>query len=205
MIKLYDFPRCPYCRKVRIALAEKQIPYEQILVDLNKKEQREPKFLKLNPNGKVPVLADGSKIIYESTIINEYLEEKYPDRPLLPKDIYSKARIRMLVEYCEKTFHTYVFSIYKELKIKKTLKANQKLIDLNKTKLDTELKYLNEILKGHSYIAGRFSLADAAFMPRALILDYLDIKVNSKYKFVLSWIDRLKKRESSAIVLEGNL
>ncbi|HSG31114.1 MAG TPA: glutathione S-transferase family protein [Thermodesulfobacteriota bacterium] len=205
MIKLYDFPRCPYCRKVRIALVEKQIPYEQIFVDLNKKEQRKPKFLKLNPNGKVPVIADGSKIIYESTIINEYLDEKYPLRPLLPKELYTKALTRMLIEYCEKTFHTYVFGIYKELKLKNNLKANQKLIELNLKNLDTELKYLNGILKGHNYITGRFSLADVAFMPRILLLDYLDIHINSKYKYVLNWIDKLKIRESSKIVLEGNL
>ncbi len=205
MIKLYEFPRCPYCRKVRIALAEKKIPYENIFVDLTKKEQRKPKFLKLNPNGKVPVIVDGSKIIYESTIINEYLEEKYRDRPLMPRDIYNRAKIRMFVEYCEKSFHTYVFGIYKELKLKKSLKVNKQLIEHNKTKLDLEFQYLNKILKGHNYLAGRFSLADVAFMPRVLLLDYLDIRVNSKYKNVLKWVDNLKKRESSKIVFDGNL
>lgn len=204
MIELYDFPRCPFCRKVRITLQEKGIKYKNILVDLNKKEQKKPQFLKLNPSGKVPVLVDETKIIYESTIINEYLEEKFVNLPLLPKNIYKKAKIRMLVEYCEKTFHTHVFSIYKELKLKKTLRINKKLIEHNKTRLDTELKYLNYLLKGGNYLAGRFSLADIAFMPRVLILQYLDIEINNKYKFVLGWVENLKKRDSSKIVLEGN-
>jgi glutathione S-transferase len=204
MIELYDFPRCPFCRKVRITLQEKGIKYKNILVDLNNKEQKKPQFLKLNPSGKVPVLVDGTKIIYESTIINEYLEEKFENPPLLPKNIYKKAKIRMLVEYCEKTFHTHVFSIYKELKLKKTLRINKKLIEHDKTRLDAELKYLNDLLKGSNYLAGRFSLADIAFMPRVLILQYLDIGINNKYKFVLGWVENLKKRDSSKIVLEGN-
>jgi glutathione S-transferase len=204
MMKLYDFPRCPFCRKVRIALLEKGIDYKNVFVDLNKKEQKEPWFLKLNHNGKVPVLVDGTKIIYESTVINEYLEEKFDTHPLLAKNKYTRAKIRMLVEYCEKNFHTYVFSIYKELKLKKSLKINKKLIEHNKTKLDSELKYLDGLLKESNYLAGRFSLADIAFMPRVLILEYLDIKINNKYKFVLSWVENLKKRDSSKIVLEGN-
>ena len=106
--------------------------------------------------------------------------------------------------HSEKTFHTHVFSIYKELKLKKTLRINKKLIEHNKTRLDAELKYLNDLLKGSNYLAGRFSLADIAFMPRVLILQYLDIKINNKYKFVLGWVENLKKRDSSKIVLEGN-
>lgn len=65
---------------------EKNIPYETVPVDLVKKEQKRPEFLKMNPYGKVPVLVDDA-IIYESCIINEYLEEKYPAPPLLPADV----------------------------------------------------------------------------------------------------------------------
>jgi len=93
MIKLYDFPRCPFCRKVRITLLEKEIEYQNIFVDLNKKEQKKPEFLKLNPIGKVPVLVDGDNIIYESSVINEYIEETFPEPPLLPYDSFKKARI----------------------------------------------------------------------------------------------------------------
>lgn len=204
MIKLYDFPRCPYCRKVKIALLEKEIKYENIPVDLNKKEQKKPWFLKLNPNGKVPVLVDGTKVIYESTVINEYLEEKSDTPPLLSKNKYKRAKVRMLVEYCDNTFHTYVFSIYKELKLKKSLKINKKLIEYNKSKLNSELKYLDGLLNGSNYLVGRFSLADIAFMPRILILEYLEIEINHKLKNVLKWVENLKKRESAKMVLEGN-
>lgn len=205
MIKLYEFPRCPYCRKVKIVLHEKEIPYKSIFVDLNKKEQREPQFLELNPNGKVPVLVDGKKVIYESTVINEYLEEKYGTNPLLPQNHYTRAKIRMLVDYCEKTFHTYVFGIYKELKLNETKQVNKKLILHNTKQLNNEFKYLDNMLSGKKYLAGRFSLADIAFMPRVLLLDYLGIEVKVEYTNLKNWITRLQKRKTSEIVLTGNL
>jgi len=61
-----------------LSLEEKKLPHETIPVDLRKKEQKEPEFLKLNPRGKVPVMIDGETVFYESRIINEYLEEQYP-------------------------------------------------------------------------------------------------------------------------------
>jgi glutathione S-transferase len=85
-IKLYDSQTSPNCHRVKVVLEEKQIPYELVPVDLKKGEQKRPDFLKLNPYGKVPVIIDGSTVVYESCIINEYLEDKYPQRSLLPKD-----------------------------------------------------------------------------------------------------------------------
>ena len=84
MIKLYDFKSSPNCQRVKVVLAEKKLPYEIIPVDLAKKEQKNPEYLKMNPYGKVPVLTDDGTVLYESLIINEYLEEKYPTPALLP-------------------------------------------------------------------------------------------------------------------------
>ena len=86
MIKLYDFKSSPNCQRVKIVLAEKHLPYEIVPIDLRAQEQKTPDYLKLNPYGKVPVLTDADTVLYESCIINEYLEEKYPDPPLLPKE-----------------------------------------------------------------------------------------------------------------------
>ena len=91
MIKLYDFKSSPNCQRVKVVLAEKNLPYEIVPVDLTKKEQKNPEYLQMNPYGKVPVLTDDSTVLYESLIINEYLEEKYPNPPLLPKDPAKKA------------------------------------------------------------------------------------------------------------------
>jgi len=86
MLKLYDYPDCPYGQKVRVVLAEKELEYETVLVDLRKQEQRTPEFLRLNPLGKVPVLVDDDEVICDSTIINEYLEDEYPSTRLMPED-----------------------------------------------------------------------------------------------------------------------
>ena len=98
-IKLYDSQTSPNCHRVKVVLEEKQIPYELVPIDLKKGEQKRPDFLKLNPYGKVPVIIDDSTVVYESCIINEYLEDKYPQRPLLPKDPGARARIRILIDY----------------------------------------------------------------------------------------------------------
>jgi glutathione S-transferase len=92
-VKLYDAPRCPYCARARIALAEKGISYEAVEVDL----QDRPAWLyELNPSGRVPVLDDGF-ILPESACIMDYLEDRYPEPPLLPGDPVERARAHLLV------------------------------------------------------------------------------------------------------------
>ena len=93
-MRLIDAPRCPYCARVRIALAEKGIEPEVIEVDLSDR----PDWVKqLNPlDGRVPVLDDGF-VLPESDVIMAYLDERYPDPPLLPEDPGERARARLLV------------------------------------------------------------------------------------------------------------
>ena len=83
-IRVYDSATSPNCHRVKVVLEEKQLQYRLVPVDLKSGEQKKPDFLRLNPYGKVPVIIDGQTVIYESCIINEYLEEKYLVRPLMP-------------------------------------------------------------------------------------------------------------------------
>jgi glutathione S-transferase len=93
-VKLIDAARCPYCARVRIALAEKKLEYECIEVDLRDRPQW---VVDLNPpRGAVPVLDDGF-VLPESEVIMEYLDERYPEHPLLPADGADRARARVLV------------------------------------------------------------------------------------------------------------
>lgn len=93
-MKLVDAARCPYCARVRIALAEKALEYERVEVDLQDRPQW---LLDLNPpRGRVPVLEDGFTLP-ESEVIMEYLDEAYPERPLLPADRAARAQARCLV------------------------------------------------------------------------------------------------------------
>jgi glutathione S-transferase len=92
-VKLYDAARCPFCARVRIALAEKGIDYEAVEIDLR---DRPDWLYELNASGKVPVLDDGF-VLPESAVIMEYLEERYPDRPLLPAEPAARAQARLSV------------------------------------------------------------------------------------------------------------
>jgi glutathione S-transferase len=92
-VKLYDAARCPYCARVRIALAEKGFDYETVEIDLG---NRPDWIYELNPTGKVPVLDDGF-VLPESAVIMEYLDDRYPDQPLLPGNAKSRAEARKWV------------------------------------------------------------------------------------------------------------
>jgi len=93
-VKVVDAARCPYCARVRIALAEKGIEYENVQVDLRNRPEW---LIELNPpSGRVPVLRNGFDLP-ESEVIMAYLEDRYPDPPLLPQDPEVVARARLLV------------------------------------------------------------------------------------------------------------
>jgi len=104
-IILYDAIPSSNSDRVKIALHEKGLAYERVTLDLAKKEQKRPEFLKLNPYGKVPVINDNGQILFESCIINEYLDEQYPNPPLMAKDPYLRGRGRGLVDYSLNYLH----------------------------------------------------------------------------------------------------
>ena len=92
-MKLIDAPRCPYCARVRIALAEKGIDHETVVIDLS---DRPAWVYELNATGRVPILDDGF-VLPESEVIMAYLDERYPHAPLLPDDLAERARARLVV------------------------------------------------------------------------------------------------------------
>lgn len=101
MLTLYHAHHSTCSQKVRIVLAEKDLAYEKVLLDLGRKDQLDPKYLKLNPNGVVPTLVDGGDIIVESAVICEYLDEKYPEPHLTPEGIVERAHMRAWLHYIE--------------------------------------------------------------------------------------------------------
>jgi RNA polymerase-associated protein len=92
-VTLYDAPACPFCARVRIALAEKALDFERVEIDLR---DRPAWLYELNASGKVPVLDDGF-VLPESAVIMEYLDERYPERPLLPEEPAARAEARLAV------------------------------------------------------------------------------------------------------------
>ncbi|MFT4518911.1 MAG: glutathione S-transferase [Halioglobus sp.] len=92
---LYGSAPSPCARRVIICLLEKRLDFDWIEVDLPNMEQRSSDYLALNPNGFVPTLIHGDHVVFESGVILEYLEEQFPDKPLLPADPYERAQARM--------------------------------------------------------------------------------------------------------------
>src|SRR5260370_3872250 len=105
MLELYHDWRSFCSIKVRLCLAEKGLAWRSRLIDLMKLEHTTPEYLRLNPNGVVPTLVHDGVPIHESTLINEYLDEVFPDIPLMPKDPVDRARARFWVKYEDDVLH----------------------------------------------------------------------------------------------------
>jgi glutathione S-transferase len=98
MIKLYEHPLSPYAQKVKIALYEKDIQFEAVTPNLLGSD---PAFEAASPRREVPCLVDGGLEVFDSTIILEYVEDKWPKPPLLPAAPAERARVRMIEELCD--------------------------------------------------------------------------------------------------------
>jgi glutathione S-transferase len=101
MLILYDFGNSVCCQKVRITLVEKGLTWEARRVDLFKTEQYDPDYLKLNPKGVVPTLVHDGTPVIESTLICEYIDETFPDPPLMPKTPAERARMRLWSKFVD--------------------------------------------------------------------------------------------------------
>lgn len=95
-MKLWGYFRSSAAFRTRIALALKGLPYDNAFIHLRKGEQRAPDYLARNPQGLIPYLQDGDLGVAQSLAIAEYLDEAYPEKPLLPRDIAARARVRSL-------------------------------------------------------------------------------------------------------------
>jgi glutathione S-transferase len=102
MIKLYEHPLSPFAQKVKIAMYEKGVPFEALTPDIF--GGGTPEFVSSSPRREVPTLIDGETTVFDSTIILEYIEDKWPQPPLLPATPAERARVRMLEEL-EDTYH----------------------------------------------------------------------------------------------------
>ena len=200
MIKLYDFKSSPNCQRVKIVLAEKNLPYKIVPIDLRAQEQKTPDYLKLNPYGKVPVLADDDTVLYESCIINEYLEEKYPNPPLMPKEPGKKAKARILVDYGMAHFDAPYQKLRMEL-MKDPKEQNQEIISGAKNELKKLLQRFEAEIGDEQYLVGDFSLVDADLLPRFTRLEGFGVLPDPSLPRLGKYMERMKARSSVKTVL----
>jgi glutathione S-transferase len=200
MIKLYDFKSSPNCQRVKVVLEEKKLPYETIPVDLRKKEQKTPEYLKINPYGKVPSLADGDVVLYESCIIDEYLEDKYSTPPLMPADPGKRARVRILIDYGLVQME----SAYQKLRaesMKEERERHSEVIESAKTDVKKLLQRFENEIGDQPYLAGDFSMVDAALIPRFIRLEGFGVLPDASMPRLARYIQRMKDRPSVKTIL----
>ncbi len=101
MLTLYHANHSTCSQKVRLSLAEKSLDWESRLVNLSTNEHLTPEYLALNPNGVVPTLVHDGAVIRDSGVICEYLEEAFPERPLMPSDPIARAEMRAWIRYLD--------------------------------------------------------------------------------------------------------
>jgi glutathione S-transferase len=186
VITLYDADRCPYCARTRIALAEKGIEYETVEVDL---DDRPSWIYEKNPLGRVPVLEDDTFVLPESAVINEYLDERYPEPALWPADAAERALGRLLV--------------FRFDQLSKPYYAVRRDEGGARERLDAELAKLNAILDAQPYLSGRdFGLADIAYIPWIVrARDRMSVELGS-FGALAEWLHRLSERPAIAAELD---
>jgi glutathione S-transferase len=187
--------------KVRIVLAEKELEYDVVAVDLKAGQQKQAEFLKLNPFGRVPVLIDDETLVYDSTIINEYLNDEYPAPALLPEGSAERARARLLEDYADVAFTLPALAIERELE-KPSEERDQGKLTTAQEVLRKGLAMLERELAGKQYLADDFGLADIAFGPSVLQLEKLGVRLETSQVNVRAWIQRLSARPSVGAVLK---
>jgi len=199
-ITLYDAVPSSNSDRVKIALHEKGLAYQRVTLNLAKKDQKRPEFLKLNPYGKVPVIDDDGWILFESCIINEYLDEKYPNPPLMPKEPYLRGRGRVLVDYGLNYIHEPYWALRCEM-LKPEAERDAAMIEEKRQSLRALLRYLEDALQERNYFLGEFSLTDVAVIPRFLRMETYGALPAASLPRLEAWLKRMKERPSVRAIL----
>jgi glutathione S-transferase len=203
---LYDYPASPNCRKVRIVLCEKGVDYERRLVDISKGEHRAEAFLAINPHGRLPALQDtiaplGGESrtisVYDSTVINEYLEDAYPDPPLFPAAPADRAAARLLEDWADNLLIEPAGELYGQFVFTAESRRQKTRIEEARRRSLELLRRIDDILRdGRPYVLGNYSIADAAMTPSMAYLMQFGTPVGELMPRVHEWFLRLKSRPS---------
>jgi glutathione S-transferase len=181
-MKLYSGPLSLFTAKVRVALDEKALAYERIEVgwSLAKRyEPHHPDVAALNPKGQVPVLVDGELAVYDSTLIFEYLEDRYPEPPLYPADVAGRARCRRLEAAADEILFPPLWE----------------LIDgAFYPALAREHERLERELAGRAYLCGDFSVADIASFIMVNSAATLGAPPAAEHAALQGWLERMRSR-----------
>ena len=200
---LYHLPLSPYARKIRLVLAEKRLAFE---LRVEKPWDRRPDYLDLNPAGTVPTLLDDELAVPDSNVICEYLEEAYPDTPLLGRTLAERVEVRRLVAWLDGKFAQEVTRhLYGEKIIKRMSGAGQpsaSTLRVGFLNLKTHLAYIGWLAETRKWLGGSsISLVDLAAAAHLSTLDFCGDVDWSVSQPARDWYARMKSRPSFRPIL----
>jgi len=195
-MKLYDNPTSPYAFKVRAVLYEKGLEVEHHEI---RRESQRDELLAVSPRGEVPALVDGDTVVYDSTLICEYLEQRHPSPPLLPADAAGRARARALERWADMQLDgpVIVFAVA-ELFRPEVGKQHPDALRRAGEALDTLYGSLDARLGSGDWLLGDFTRADVAVAPHLAAAAFMGHGVPAKYARLTKWAERLNARSSIA-------
>ena len=164
----------PYAWKVWLVLEHKGIPYELKVLSFDKEETQSPAFLAINPRGKVPAIVDNGFALWESSVIAEYLEERYPQKPLLPTEAKARATVRRIATEAQDYLYKAVGGLTEITLFKKETPAKDEL-DKAKQAVMEELARIEAQFAGPG-VAGPLSLADFTIFPSLRMLRRIEAR-----------------------------
>jgi glutathione S-transferase len=188
--------RSTFSSKTKVVLEEKQLAYRVERVRIGDVWKKVPEVLAKNPLGKVPWIDDGDITVYDSSVINEYLNDRYPEPPLLPVDPVARARARALENYADEIIlSVHVPRIWMPW-WSPPEQRNPEEMDKARAELRARaLPFVEERLAGREYLAGDFSLADVPFMALAMVLQVDGMSLDGLPNLT-AYLNRLRQRPS---------
>ena len=196
MLRLYHVPLSPFCRKVRLTLAEKRLEVELV-------EERywegSAEFLRRNPAGKVPVLRMEGRMLAESQAICEYLDELHPEAPLMPADPAGRYEVRRLCAWFDDSFHREVTVNLLYERLNKKLMGegypDSTKIKIGAKRIKFHMDYMAWLLEHRRWLAGNsLTLADFAAAAHLSSLDYINDVDWERVPAVREWYAIIKSR-----------
>lgn len=193
-IEIISGSTCPFAHRTRLVLMEKKIPYELTEIDLNDKPGW---FLALSPYEKVPVLRHGDLVVFESAIVNEYLEEVFPDPPLMPQSPAARAQVRMWVDFANNRF---IPPIYRLLMAQTAEDQARQAGKLNEALRHMERRGPGGDGDATWFAGDTFSLADLSFYPHldrfSAVTHYRGVTLGREFPRLHTWLERMAERPS---------
>lgn len=195
MIRLHMHPFSTFARRLTIAMIEKNIPYEPVLIDMVARQHRKPEYLALNPYGRVPALEEDGFILFESSAILQYLEATHPTPALVPSDAQGRALVDMHLRLCDLQMAAPTGVIIFQKRFMPEARWDTASIAKAEKEIAKHLEILSEQLGSNDYLVrNTYSLADIAYIP---FLQFLGMVCAEPPANIKAWAERLLARPSS--------